>query len=459
MRPTHSAPASKAAPPFAIHIDNRNAAYLVRRRDSRIVAALPRMEAYVLALRLSYTLEEIRSFAESAGGAVQQVADRVEHRFRRILEAGIHLPFPAERLLTVAVAPHANGLRDLPGPRVLHWTVTRYCPRKCIYCYAEPLPGGQPLDSVISRQELRRIFEEAAELGAEHFVVSGSEPFLRPDLPEIMGDAIACGITPFITTKHPIGPDLAQRLAHAGLRHLSISLDTVSPDLSLEIIGSRTYPAQVRASAANLQNAGIRFSIQAVAARQNAGALEDVARFAAELNAVVLQIVPFEPVRLPLTESRNHDMLLPDPDFVQKEVGRLSCAYPSLRIEVFNKAQEASGYHCDIGMTKLFFLPDGTVHRCYKLAHDDSLRGRNLRQTSVAEAWHDPQFQPVISPSRDSYQGSNCHGCGEFHTCHSEGRCIFEAAANWGRYYAPDRACGGPFPVAHEPLVSISPAL
>jgi MoaA/NifB/PqqE/SkfB family radical SAM enzyme len=458
MRQTRSACGNNSAP-FAIQIDDRNAAWLVRNRDAQVVAALGRMDAYILALHASHTSDEIRSLAQSAGGVVEKAAESVQHRFGCLLKAGVDVPFPSERLLTVAATPHAPGMRELPGPRVLHWTVTRYCPRKCIYCYAEPLFGGQALDSVISRQELRRIFEEAAQLGAEHFVVSGSEPFLRADLPEIMGDAIECGITPFVTTKHPISPGLAQQLAAAGLRHLSISFDAVSPGLSLEIIGSREYPAQVRASAANLQRAGIRFSIQAVATPQNSGALEEVARFAAELNALVLQIVPFDPVRKSLTEIRNEEMMLPDPDFVEREAERLGRAYPALRVEAFHKSGDGSGYHCDIGMTKLFFLPDGTVHRCYKLAHDDSLRGRNLREVSVAEAWHDPMFHPVLSPPRDRYEGTNCHGCGKFQDCHSEGRCIFDAAANQGGYYAPDRICGGPFPAASDHLVSISSAV
>src|SRR6185437_12187956 len=117
---------------------------------------------------------------------------------------------------------------------------------------AEPLHGGRADDASITRNELAAIFAEAAMLGAEHLVLSGAEPLLRSDLPEVMGDAISCGITPFLTTKHPIDEEIARRLAAAGVSHVSLSLDTVSPDRSLMMIGSSSYPGHVRSSITNL---------------------------------------------------------------------------------------------------------------------------------------------------------------------------------------------------------------
>ena len=455
-----SARGNSVAPRFEAALRN-NRAFVFRRRDGRAVAALDRLEAAVLKLRADLSPGETRSIlAAAAGDAADAIVQRVEHRFGALMTppAGISVPFPLERLMTIDGARGSHGLRDLPGPRVLHWTVTRYCPRKCVYCYAEPLAGGQALDSVIGRAELANVFEEAASLGAQHFVVSGSEPFLRPDLPEIMGDAIRCGITPFVTTKHPLTRDLARRLAQAGMQHISISFETVSEELSFQMIGSRRYPDQVRQSAANLRDAGIQFSIQAVATRLNLTGLPEVARFASDSKALVLQIVPFEAVRQPLTAQGNSDMAVEDLEELHAVVERLSREYPDLRVELFDKSEGGAPYHCDIGMTKMFFLPDGTVHRCYKLADDAGLSGKNLRTCSVAEAWHDPMFGAVISPPRELYAGSGCGACGRFENCHDDGRCIYQASVDWNSYYAPDRACGGPFPARSSELVSIAAA-
>jgi MoaA/NifB/PqqE/SkfB family radical SAM enzyme len=423
-----------------------NRAYLRRRADARIVAHLPRLEAIVLKLQAAHGFEGMRQILDSITPSADVIVARVRHRFDALLarSRGIAVHSQLEELFDLEDGPGLSSLRELPGPRVLHWTVTQFCPRKCAYCYAEPLLGSHAKDSTLPRSDLIRIFEESASLGAQLFVVSGSEPFLRPDLPEIMGDALRFGITPSITTKHPISPSLADRLAAIGMRHISISLDTPSESGSRELIGSNRYPAQVLNSTKNLTKAGLRFSFQAVITRLNAADIHDLARFAAATGAVVLQLVPFEPVRRPLTNLQNSDMALEDASCVQTAADHLAAEFPLLRVEVFKKSGESAGYNCDIGMTKLFFLPDGTVHRCYKLADDSTLRGKNLRNCSVVEAWHDPDFGNTISPPREAYRGTACGGCGRFSRCHSDGRCLFQSSVNNGSYYGVDRQCSGP---------------
>jgi radical SAM protein with 4Fe4S-binding SPASM domain len=436
-----------------------NLAFVVRRDDGRLIASLSRLESVILKLWAGHSPEQSRSILTTAlGGAAESIVQQVEHRFGALMKPGrgILIPFSSDRLMKIDETKGSRYLRDLPGPRVLHWTVTRFCPRKCIYCYEEPLYGGRSLDSVITRPELHRIFMEASSLGAEHFVVSGAEPFLRPDLPEIMGDALRCGITPFVTTKHPINRDRARRLALAGIEHISLSFEAVARELSLRIVGSSQYPSQVQRSTANLREVGIQFSIQAVATPFNLRSLEEVAEFASNSGAVVLQIVPFEPVRRPLTDVGNSDMAIENHEELQALVDRISRQYPKLRVKLFEKADAGSRFHCDIGMTKMFFLPNGAVHRCYKLADDAKLSGKNLRSCSVAEAWHDPAFGAIISPPRKSYGSTPCATCDRFEACHDDGRCIYEASVVWNTYYAQDRACGGPFPTRAAELVSIS---
>lgn len=437
-------------------------AYVMRRSDWRMVGSLTKLEAAALKmLAEGNVVSDIEGvFQEVVGSGATALLRRVDLRFSSLLLPGrgiaTHISF--EELGSVESACSHTALRELPGPRVLHWHVTRYCPRKCVYCYAEPLHGGRADDAIISRGDLSRIFAEAATLGAEHLVVAGSEPLLRPDLPEVMGDAIACGITPFLTTKHPIDQDLAHRLAIAGVKHVSLSLDSVSQNRSLTMIGSDIYPKQIRRSIAHLVDAGVSFSFQTVATALNLDDLHDVGRLAVELGAKVMQVVPFETVRRPITKYDNDSMLLEDTDVVRRCVEELATAYPSVRFELFEKLGTGarSQFHCDIGMTKLFFLPNGVVHRCYKLVDDSTLTGRDLRECTVAEAWHDPGFGVKIAPPRVLYQASACGACSRFDTCHSDGRCIYEASVTHESYYDQDRSCNGPYlPDPHTQFVSL----
>ncbi len=433
-------------PAYALRIQHRRA-YLYRRCDDQPLGALTTAEAVVMGLcdgtRSTAELEEI--LYRSRGPEAVALMWALFSRLRPLLTEGIRRtpPYPLERLAQVGPPVPSDGLRPLPGPRVLHWWVTQHCARRCVYCFARPLHGARAPDATLSRDRLDEIFREAATLGAETLLVAGAEPLLRKDLPQIMGDAIQAGITPLLTTKHPVDRALALRLAQAGVRHISLSLDTLDGAESRRLIGSSAYPDQVRRSVGNLTRAGVAFSIQTVVTRLNPHALSRVAEFAARHGARVLQIVAFEPVMHPIASATNQDLSLAGPGILDEYAERLQRRYPTLQVERFEElgSGSRSGHDCDIGLSKLFFLPDGVVHRCYKLVHDDGLRGCDLNTTTVAAAWHDPGFRDTISPPRTAYARTACGPCARFDACHQTGRCIYRALIRHGRYEAPDRSC------------------
>lgn len=435
---------------YRLCLRNRRA-YVERKSDRQPLAALTAAEAVCLGLmdgrRTWAMLGEILEGAVGPRG--RAVAESAQKRLRLLFADGSGVPvsFDLESLAAVRPPDPREGLRPLPGPRVLHWWVTSHCPRRCVYCFARPIHSQAAPDAVLPRARLQEIFREAATLGAENLLVAGAEPLLRTDLPEVMGDAIEAGLTPLLTTKFPISVELAKRFAAARVPHISLSVDSLDPAVSQTLIGSRSYPAQVRHSVANLKRAGVAFSFQSVVTRLNPDSSYALAAFAADSGAQVLELVPFEPVRWPITAWRNEDLAL---DKASKALQGLAVdldrRYPNLKVQCFSPSGE--GYHCDIGMTKLFFLPDGVVHRCYKLTHDARLRGRDLRECSLAAAWHDPGFYETISPPRENYRAAPCFACGRFTDCHRSGRCIFEAFVTESRYTSRDRACSGPYPAS-----------
>jgi MoaA/NifB/PqqE/SkfB family radical SAM enzyme len=458
MPPTASARAEMRpalAKTFRLAVRNRRA-YIERLADGQPVAALWPAEAVALALmngRRRWSRLE-RALREGTGEPGVALLRSLRSRLGPLLTDGAAATGPAPVVLPSGLLPPdpAEGIRPLPGPRVLHWDVTRYCPRRCAYCYAEPLRGAAAPDATLPRERLQLIFAEAASLGAEYLLAGGAEPFLRGDLPEVLGDAQRSGLTPLVTTKHPMTEELARRLAEAGVRHISLSLDSMDPDENRLLVGSAGYPEQVRATAARLRSAGVAFSIQSVLTPRNLHSLEAVAAFAVRSGARLMQVVPFEPVRTPIAGLRNHDMELPRENLVDQIVDRLKRKFPGCRVERFEFLGTGSraDYHCDVGMTKMFFLPDGVVHRCYKLTADARLRGPDLKQVSVARAWHDPGFRHLLFPPAEDYHGTACSQCGSFRSCHHDGRCIYTALVRHGRYAAPDRDCGGPFPASAE---------
>jgi MoaA/NifB/PqqE/SkfB family radical SAM enzyme len=435
---------------WALLIKNRRG-YIERRADHVRVAALSALEAVVIGLmngrRTNQTLEEL--MFEIVGHTGVKALKQVINRFKPILVQGLSIRQNASLDELAAVLPPdpSEGFRPLPGPRVLHWWVTDYCPRKCVYCFANPKSGAKATDATLSRDTLQRIFTESASLGTTDLLVAGGEPFLRKDLPEILGDAIEQGISPSITTKYPLNSTLVEKLVNAGLRHICISVDSFSPDDNAILIGSKNYVAQVYTSVKNLIKAGMAFSFECVVTRLNVHAMEDVIAEAERLGAQVVQVVPYESVLRTIGSYQNNQLMLPHNYPLDEYLQRLSTKYPNVKVERFEKQTEGDevGYHCDIGITKLLFGPEGKIHRCYKLLRDRQLSGPDLNHVSVAEAWHDPGVAKIMNPPRDAYSDFLCASCERFNKCNQSGRCIYHSYVHHRSYYAMDRNCRGPY--------------
>ena len=71
-------------------------------------------------------------------------------------------------------------------PPIIIFSVTTRCNLSCSGCYAQAL--HPPSENEMSQAEIRRMMSEARELGVSFFVIAGGEPFLRPEILEIMKD-------------------------------------------------------------------------------------------------------------------------------------------------------------------------------------------------------------------------------------------------------------------------------
>ncbi len=423
----------------------RDRAFIRRRTDGASVAALEPIEVTLLGYAESaLSPANARLAVEAELGPRGLIAlSRVLNRLQPLLEDGREEDGLRTLMHRRGLLPHPpSGMRQLPGPKILHWMVTAVCPRRCAYCYAEPRHGNRADDSMLSRERLQILLAEAAELGASGILFSGSEAFLRPDLPEIIGDARRQGLETLTTTKHPISRALAERLAAAGLPCLSLSVDTLDPALSRRLIGSAAYPGQVARSVESLTAAGLRFAIQAVLTPETAQYVYELAEFAERRRAAALQLVPFERVRRPIRRINQAAMQV-DGTTAKQVTEKLQRQHPSLKVTLFRKggAEACDDLHCDIGGTKLFFTPEGRTHRCYKLTDDAGLYGLDLRTHSIAAAWHDSIFNGGLVPATKDYAGTPCSGCGNFGGCNASGRCIYQAQVDHGAYAAPDRDC------------------
>lgn len=132
-------------------------------------------------------------------------------------------------------------LVDSFGRRVtyLRLSVTDRCDLRCTYCMPSSLRFS-PRKSLLSVDELDRIASAFIAGGVRKIRLTGGEPLLRKDFPELLhglGRHLRTGRLEEVTvsTNGSQLARLASTLAGAGVRRVNVSLDTLEPDQYREI--------------------------------------------------------------------------------------------------------------------------------------------------------------------------------------------------------------------------------
>jgi cyclic pyranopterin phosphate synthase len=132
-----------------------------------------------------------------------------------------------------------------PGPtdtlgramRDLRISVTDRCNFRCTYCMPKEIFGKDyaflPRDQILSFEEIERLARTFVSLGVEKLRITGGEPLVRRDLPDLIAMLAALrgpdggDIDLTLTTNGSALRALARPLAEAGLQRVTVSLDSL----------------------------------------------------------------------------------------------------------------------------------------------------------------------------------------------------------------------------------------
>ena len=122
-------------------------------------------------------------------------------------------------------------LTDSYGRRIksMRISVTDKCNFRCTYCMpAEGLPWLKKAD-ILSYEEIIRVVRVAVDLGIEQIRLTGGEPLVRRDLPELVQQLRAIdGLHSLsLTTNGILLKQQAKALAEAGLTRINVSMDSL----------------------------------------------------------------------------------------------------------------------------------------------------------------------------------------------------------------------------------------
>jgi len=147
--------------------------------------------------------------------------------------------------------------------RDLRISVTDRCNFRCNYCMPGDVHGEKyrflPRQEILSFEEIERLTRLLVSLGATKLRVTGGEPLIRHQLPTLIERlAGIAGVEDLaLTTNGYLLPHLAEPLQEAGLRRVTVSLDSDDEEVFKRITGRNFGPDRVLAGIDAAQQAGL----------------------------------------------------------------------------------------------------------------------------------------------------------------------------------------------------------
>ena len=127
--------------------------------------------------------------------------------------------------------------------RDLRISVTDRCNFRCPYCMPAEIFGERykflPKEEILSFEEIARLARVFVDLGVNKVRITGGEPLLRVDLPRLVAMlADIPGVEDLtLTTNGYMLAQQAQELKDAGLKRITVSLDTLDEEIFKEMNG------------------------------------------------------------------------------------------------------------------------------------------------------------------------------------------------------------------------------
>ena len=109
---------------------------------------------------------------------------------------------------------------------IVVWNITRTCNLRCVHCYADS--HAEKYAGELDWDQCCAVIDDLADYKVNALLLSGGEPTLHPQLPQLLERATSRGLKVTISTNGTrITPDLARLFKDLGVAYVGISLDGI----------------------------------------------------------------------------------------------------------------------------------------------------------------------------------------------------------------------------------------
>ncbi len=322
--------------------------------------------------------------------------------------------------------PLWETLKQKRAPLSVTFEVTARCNNDCGHCYINlPASDSQAKAEELSLDEILGIGEQAVELGALWCLITGGEPLLRPDFPEIYLSLKRKGLLVSVFTNATLVQE----------EHIRLFKSYPPRDLEITVYGvtESTYEAVTRrvGSFAAFQRGlqlllsnGLPVNLKTMALRSNLHELSQIAEFCRRHTKGYYRFDPLLHLRYDRHPQRNSD--ISGERLTPEEIVRLEQSDPE-RFTVMQKHCEelvaseihSNGdnrlFHCGAGIGEFSVSYNGLFRLCESLWAPGTTY--DLRKGSLRRAWFD--FVPRVRDLRSQKSAfqQTCRVCPIINLC------------------------------------------
>ncbi len=322
-----------------------------------------------------------------------------------------------------------TGIKDALGRplRDLRISVTDRCNFRCRYCMPEEVFGPDypflPREKILQFEEIVRLVRIFADLGVEKIRITGGEPLLRRDLPELIRMISEVGGIRDIalTTNGTLLARHAEALRSAGLKRVNVSLDAIDDEIFQRMNGGKSSVRPVLEGIEAAARAGLRVKVNMVVQKGvNDGQILPMARHFRGTGHI-LRFIEYMDVgnnngwnleqvvsKREIIERIHREMPLEpvDPDHYGEVASRYRYRGTDEEIGVISSVTDAFCSTC----TRMRLSADGQLYTCLFASQGYDLRGplrAGERDETLAE-----RICQVWNRRRDRYSEERLHNTG-----------------------------------------------
>ncbi len=320
------------------------------------------------------------------------------------------------------IARVAKGIintRLFKHPFYCHFYVTRRCNYRCKMCNV--WTHGEK-NNEMNLEQIEKTADILQQLKVANMVISGGEPFLRPDLPEIIRIFSDRGFSIRLQTNGSSSTDQLEKVIAAGLSDINISFHSLDPKKHDFISGTKgSWECAYESLKYSLKRMPKSMVAAATTVSEvNIDEFEEIVRFVNEMGAFSIPVPLMQPEdssddemyrakseELIPVSSQRHELGRVFQNIREYKEKGAKVAISSNFLDDFYKILQNGdlSWKCDAGLLYFLVLPDGSLSPCNEIT-----ARYHILDDDFPKIFWTPKYRREMIEIQE-----NCAGC--MHAC------------------------------------------